>query len=252
MISVSEIKDAIEPKCPISPAVMHFFLEETRKGRHLPESAKQKERPNRSRSSLEGKNFHKKHSGFLRKISEPDNSVDKILNGLKETTLDFAINSTIYSRNGIVGKPDIIFHTFNSVKLVELKKRYYPSNYGHLDKLQVETCMLMLEDGILYTIPNKLKIDLEGKRIEGYVLYGNGKLVEVEPENTDLIRLKALETLEMINSYKSVYDLPKPDRCNPACGNINYCAKKGLIPYENTPASPGGIEGKGPAYLARA
>jgi len=244
MISVTAIKDSFDPKCPISPAVTHFFLEETRENG---------ERQYTTHSSRRGRESHKEHSKSLRRVSEPTNIVDSVLNGLKMTTLDFTINPNIYSETyRIMGKPDFAFHTFDSAKVVELKKRHYPSKYGWLDKLQVELYMLILGDESFKAIPQSLEKDLRKKRIEGYVLYGNGKLVKVEPKNGDLTRLKVSETVEMINNYSSVYDLPKPKQCNPACSNIKYCAKKGLMPYENIFASPGGIKIESPFHSQRA
>lgn len=252
-VPVSVIREAVSPKCNISTLVSNFLLQDKRKNEKKPEIAVQKKASPAARSSSEGRSFHKGYSNFMRKDLKPYDAISSVLHRMKRESLDFAISSDIVSEAcKMMGAPDFIFYNFSSVKTVELKKRPFPSKYELFDRIQVESYMLILGDESLETVPHMLKADLKNKDIEGYLLYGNGSLIRVEPKNSELIRLKASETLEMIDKYKSISELPKPSRCNPNCSNVDFCIGNNVIQYENIFAGSGRAKIESPAYGARA
>ncbi|MBU3958064.1 MAG: hypothetical protein KKB25_03235 [Nanoarchaeota archaeon] len=185
-----------------------------------------------------------------------NDKVSSELHEFKKRSGKILIEPAIFSKDlGLVGEPDAVLFSGEFTDILEFKDRAAYESLK-IDELQVEAYMTIFgkEDSrIIEDGSGTKRIDDEYKTdIRGFLIYNNGKITRVQLKNEELISLRASELLEEIRNYKSIYDLPLPERCVPECVNASYCKRRNGILYENIAASSGGAKRKSPAYFARA
>lgn len=243
-VSVSVLKDSVDDsKCERSPIIKHIIQERIAKGY----------KSRNFHSPTKGKIFHDNYfkifENGLKKCAEYDLVALRLLN-LKRNSKRYAINPIILSEfYHITGTPDFYLEKTDFAVVVELKNRH-SSTFSNSDKLQVGAYMTILKDPWFRSEP---RLYCRGKGIKGYVLFNDGVLKNVNFNDEDLIKAKALEILGKVDDYQINNILPKSKRCNPYCENIDYCNQiDGVIPHENLIAGSGRLEIKSPFYSARA
>jgi hypothetical protein len=269
LISVSVLKKSFEKGCEIGPHTL-YFIQKWKREKEPSSKLIGDIKINIGKSSknifhrecfniLEGKrNKKRNHKPAL--SSEASYALnDRVASELfrfKKDSKKILVEPTIFSKKlGVVGEPDAVSFSGEFTDILEFKDR---AAYGSskIDELQVEAYMAIfgnedsniIEDGLGPSMINeKYKT-----KVRGFLIYKNGKIMQVQLKNEDLISLRASELLEEIRNYNSIYDLPLPRKCVPDCINALYCKRRSGVLYENTAASPGRSKGKSRAYRARA
>ncbi len=263
LISTSVLKQSFMPaeeSCAISPHALYFIqkhLREKGAGNELTGDIK----INAKVSNKDG--FHKSCFDILENNGKEKNyrcrlngGVTAQLRGFKDCSREFSIEPAIFSKKfGVVGEPDVIFLSKERADILELKRK--TSNAASIiDGLQVEIYMAIFEMEDSSIICNGSKPACIGDEykpnISGHVLYSDGKLIKIQTKNKTLIHLKASSLQKEIQRYKSIYNLPLPEKCFPDCINARYCQKRNSVFYENNAPSSGRAKGKSRAYRARA
>ncbi len=255
-VSSSVIKESFRQTCEISPLVLYFIQKKIREDAVNRKQLQSDVKINKHISN--GERFHEKYFSLLRNGLEKDkrDMVSFRMLELTNGSREIIIEPTIFSEElGMVGEPDVIVFSKNSEKVLELKnKSFYEGS--ELDKIQVQTYMTILENKDakiirdIHTAPSDVKKN--HKKVKGFVLYRDGKLMPVSLKDKELIKSKTSEILEDIGNYNSIFDLPKPTNCDAYCINAMHCIKRNGVRHENIFASPGGFEIESPLYGARA
>ncbi len=263
LISTSVLKNSFEEdkSCEIGPLALHFIQKLKR----------EKEPGNALIGDIKinvGKSnkniFHKECFKILEDKRNKNGNHNHALNYkvsselymFKKGSRKILIEPTIFSRTlGMVGEPDAVLFSKESTNILEFKDRTTYER-SKIDGLQVETYMTIFgkdDSRIIGDCSEPKRIDNEYKTdIRGFLIYNNGKVMQVQLKNEELIHLRASELLEEIRNYNSINDLPLPRSCVPECVNALYCKRRSEVLYENTPASSRGPKGKSRAYRARA
>ena len=263
LISTSVLKNSFEEdkSCEIGPLALHFIQKlkrEKEPGNAL--IGDMKINVGKSNKNI----FHKECFKVLEDKRNKNGDRNHALNYkvsselymFKKGSRKILVEPTIFSRDlGVVGEPDAVLFSREFTDILEFKDRTTYER-SKIDELQVETYMTIFgkeDSSIIGGDLRPMIIDEEYKTgIRGFLIYNNGKVMQVQLKNEKLIRLRASELLEEIRNYNSINDLPLPRRCVPECVNASYCKRRSEVLYENTAASSRRTKGKSRAYRARA